>query len=391
VEELLAIGEFSARSSLSPRMLRSYAAVGMLVPAAVDRFTGYRYYSPDQLGEAKLILLLRQAGVPVSEIAGFLKDRDPEWLRRWEGELDLELTSRRTALAEARERLGVDAWWPAAAESRREKESGMEPVQGSGSGSRSGSKESVAGDGTLTWGSASACGAERSSNQDALLVSAPLFAVADGLGGAAGGEIASRVALDELGASFSRHVATGQPDVETLVEAARDASLAVWRRMEADKSLEGMGATLTAVAVLDAGSRPRLAIVNVGDSRAYLFAGGQLEQVTHDDSVVQGLIDAGKVQPEEWRDHPSRNLLTRALGAAAVVEPDIRLPRVPAAARVLLCTDGLTTALDEPSVAAVLAAEPDPDRAAAELVRLAGDSGGTDDTTVVVVDLPIPA
>ncbi|HET7015718.1 MAG TPA: protein phosphatase 2C domain-containing protein [Streptosporangiaceae bacterium] len=389
MEELLAIGEFSARSSLSPRMLRSYAAVGMLVPAAVDRFTGYRYYSPEQLGEAKLILLLRQAGVPVNEIAGFLRDRDLDRLRRWERELELELTSRLTALAEARARLGFDAWWPAAAESKWEKESGMEPVQGSGSGS--GSTESVVGDGTLSWGSASARGAERESNQDALLASAPLFAVADGLGGGNGGQIASRVALDELGASFSRSAATGQPGVETLVDAARDASLAVWQRMEADSSLEGMGATLTAMAVLDAGSSPRLAIVSVGDSRAYLFAGGQLQQVTHDDSVVQGLIDAGKVQPEEWRDHPSRALLTRALGTAALVEPDISLPRVPPAGRVLLCTDGLTTAVDEPSMAAVLAAEPDPDRAAAELVRLAADSGGTDDTTVVVVDLPVPA
>ncbi len=241
----------------------------------------------------------------------------------------------------------------------------------------------------LAWGSATARGAERPDNQDALLVSAPLFAVADGLGGAAGGAIASQVALDRLQSSFQQSAqAVGQPSVETLVEAARDASLAVWQRMAADSSLEGMGATLTAVAVLDAGPQPRLAVVNVGDSRAYLFAGGELQQVTHDDSVVQGLIDAGEVQPEEWRDHPSRSLLTRALGSTAVVEPDIRLPRVPPAARVLLCTDGLTTAVDEQSVASVLAAEPDPAQAAAELVRLVQSSNGGDDATVVVVDLP---
>lgn len=387
MEELLAIGEFSARSSLSPRMLRSYAAVGMLVPAAVDRFSGYRYYSPDQLDEAKLILALRQAGVPVSEIAGFVRDRDLDRLRRWERELDLELTSRRIALAEARERLGVDAWWSAAAGRGRKEESGMEPVQETGTAGSAG-LAGLAGSRSMTWGSASARGAERPNNQDALLASAPLFAVADGLGGAAAGEVASQVALDELGASFGRSAAEAQPSVETLVEAARDASQAVWQRMEADSSLDGMGTTLTAVAVLDAGSHSRLAVVNVGDSRAYLFAGGRLQQVTHDDSVVQGLIDAGKVQPEEWRDHPSRSLLTRALGTSAVVEPDIRLPRVPRAARVLLCTDGLTTALDEPSMAAVLEAEPDPARAAAELVRLAGAAGGTDDTTVVVVNLP---
>jgi len=354
VQELLPIGEFSARSSLSPRMLRSYAAVGMLVPAAVDRLSGYRYYSPDQVGEAKLILLLRQAGVPVSEISGFLKDRDLDRLRRWERELDLEIAGRRTALAQAREQLGVDAClpvatWPAAGSasaSSEWKETGMEPVQEL----ISAESELDWSPGSVAWGSATARGAERESNQDALLVSAPLFAVADGLGGALGGEIASRVALEELQESFSQSARTGQPGVETLVEAARDASLAVWQRMEA-----GMGTTLTAVAVLDAGPHPRLAVVNVGDSRAYLFADGQLRQVTHDDSVVQGLIDAGKVQPEEWRDHPSRSLLTRALGTAAVVEPDISLPRVPPAARVLLCTDGLTTVLDEQSMCTVLA------------------------------------
>jgi PPM family protein phosphatase len=380
VEELLSIGEFSARSSLSPRMLRSYAAVGMLVPAAVDPFSGYRYYSPDQLGEAKLILLLRQAGVPVSEIAGFLKDADPGRLRQWELELDLEVASRRTALAEVRELLGADARRPAKTDVKR-KETVMEPVHES---------ESMGPvDGRLAWGSATARGAERPGNQDAFLVNAPLFAVADGLGGRPGGDTASRIALDELRASFDQ--AGGQPSIETLVEAARDASLAVWQRMEADKSLEGMGTTLTAVAVLAAGPRPRLAIVNVGDSRVYVFADGQLGQVTHDDSVVQGLIDAGEVQPDQWRDHPQRSLLTRALGMAAVVEPDIGLPRVPAAARVLICTDGLTTALDEPSVSAVLGSESDPARAAAELVRLVESSGGADDVTVVVVDLPAAA
>jgi PPM family protein phosphatase len=388
VEELLPIGEFSARSSLSPRMLRSYAAVGMLVPAAVDRFTGYRYYSPDQLGQAELILLLRQAGVPVSEIAGFLKDRDPGRLRRWELDLDLEVAGRRIALAEVRERLSADDCWPAKTVAVR-KETGMEPVE-----SGSGAGPAAAAGGGLAWGSATVPGATRSGNQDALLVSAPLFAVADGLGGAPGSELASQIALDELKASFGRSVSAGAGQalsVEALVEAARDASLAVWQRMEADKSLEGIGTTLTAVAVLDAGPQPRLAVVNVGDSRAYLFADGQLQQVTHDDSVVQGLIDAGKVQPQEWRDHPSRSLLTRALGNAAVVEPDIRLPRVPPAARVLICTDGVTTTLDDQSMSAVLGSEPNPDRAAAELIRLVESTGGPDDATVVVVDLPVPA
>ena len=95
MDELLAIGEFSARSGLSAKVLRSYAAAGLLVPAAVDPWTGYRYYAPVQLPEAGLILLLRQAGVPLSEIAAFLRDPGPDQLRRWERALDLEVASRR--------------------------------------------------------------------------------------------------------------------------------------------------------------------------------------------------------------------------------------------------------------------------------------------------------
>ena len=106
MDELLAIGEFSARSGLSAKVLRSYAAAGLLVPAAVDPWSGYRYYAPGQLTEARLILALRQAGVPLSEIAAFLQDPGPDRLRRWGQDLDLEVASRRRALGEARALLG---------------------------------------------------------------------------------------------------------------------------------------------------------------------------------------------------------------------------------------------------------------------------------------------
>ena len=356
MDELLAIGEFAARSGLSAKVLRSYAAVGLLVPAAVDPWSGYRYYAPGQLAEARLILLLRQAEVPLSEIAAFLQDPGLDQLRRWGQDLDLEVASRRRALGEARALLATIADSPA--------------------GPNGGKLM------TVTPGSAVDQGKVRPTNQAALLVSPPLFAVADGLGEAPRGEVASRLALDTLTARF-----TGPPSAEALAEAAREAARAIWQRADAEPSLEGMGTTLTAVAVLDGAEQTRLAVVNVGDSRAYLFQEGQLSQLTRDHSVVQGLIDAGEVPPEQWRTHPQRALLTRALGMTPVVDPDISLPALMGSARVLLCTDGLTAQADDTQLAAVLSAVTDPERAAAELVQLADRHGGDDNTAVIVIDI----
>ncbi len=180
---------------------------------------------------------------------------------------------------------------------------------------------------------------------------------------------------------------TAPPSAEGLAEAAREASRAVWQRADTDPSLEGIGATLTAVAVLDGGDQTRLAIVNIGDSRAYLFAEGLLSQLTRDHSVVQALIDAEELTQDQWRTHPRRSLLTRALGMAPVVEPDISLPAITGTARVLVCTDGLTAQADETQLAAVLSTVPDPDQAAAELVQLANRNGGQDNTAVIVIDI----
>ena len=314
MDELLAIGEFSARSGLSAKVLRSYAAAGLLVPAAVDPWSGYRYYAPSQLAEARLILLLRQAEVPLSEIAAFRQDPDPDQLRRWGQDLDLEVASRRRALGAARALL-----------------SQLTTIPDSPAGQNGGKLMKV------MPGSAVDRGMVRPTNQDALLVSPPLFAVADGLGEAPRGEVASRLALDTLKARL-----TAPPSAEALADAAREAARAIWQRADAEPSLEGMGTTLTAVAVLDGPEQTRLAVVNVGDSRAYLFREDQLSQLTRDHSVVQGLIDAGEVPPEQWRTHPKRALLTRALGMAPVVDPDISLPALAGSTRVLLCTDGLT-------------------------------------------------
>jgi serine/threonine protein phosphatase PrpC len=360
VDELLAIGEFSARSGLSAKVLRSYAAAGLLVPAAVDPWTGYRYYAPGQLPEAGLILLLRRAGVPLSEIAAFLRDPGPSQLQRWEQALDLEVASRRRALAEARGQLGL-----------------LATAKGNPAGQDGGKPMT-----TMAPGSATDRGGARPTNQDALLVSPPLFAVADGLGAPPGGETASRLALDILNMRFAAPYGA-----EALAEAAREASRAVWERADAEPALEGMGTTLTAVAVLGGAEQSELAVVSVGDSRAYLFQDGQLSQLTHDHSVVQELIDSGHLAPEQWRTHPERSLLTRALGVAPVVDLDLSRPAVAGCARLLLCTDGLTAQADEAEITGVLSAFADPDQAAVELVRLANRNGGDDNTAVVVVDI----
>jgi len=281
-------------------------------------------------------------------------------LDRWEEALELEVASRQRALADVRAQLGLLATLV------------ISPKEQDGDKSMT----------TLTPGSAMDQGQVRPTNQDALLVSAPLFAVADGLGGAPGGEVASQLALDTLKARF-----TDSPSAETLAQAAREAARTVWQRANAEPALEGMGTTLTAVAVLEGKGQTQLAVVNVGDSRAYLFQEGQLSQLTHDHSVVQNLIDAGEVPQEQWRTHPQRALLTRALGMAPVVEPDITLPALVGDARVLLCTDGLTSQADDSQLAAVLSSVADPEQAAAELVQLASRNGGTDNTAVIIIDV----
>jgi PPM family protein phosphatase len=360
VDELLAIGEFAARSGLSAKMLRSYAAAGVLVPAAVDGFSGYRYYAPGQFRQARLILLLRRAGIPLSEIAAFLQNPDPDTLQRWAADLDIEVEDRRQALATARQQIDMTA-------------AGELPATHDGDTPMF----------TLTAGSATHRGKLRAANQDTLLVSPPLFAVADGMGDSPGGETASRLALDTLKARFQ----AGQPTADALASAAGEAGRAVWQRADSDPALNGMGTTVTAVAVLDSGSHVRAAVAHVGDSRAYLFQDGDLTQLTHDHSLVQGLIDAGELSAGQWRGHPQRALLTRALGLAPVIGPDLTMQAVAGNARLLLCTDGLTAQADEAQLAAVLSTVADPDQAARDLVRLASHDGGDDDIAVIIINV----
>ena len=238
----------------------------------------------------------------------------------------------------------------------------------------------------LRAGGASDVGRVRTVNEDRLLISDRVFAVADGMGGHAAGEVAAQLALETLEIAVGR--STGD-----LVDAVKVANQAVLQRAERDPSTRGMGTTLCALALVDsdpeaaAGDTQLVAVVNVGDSRGYLFQGGELLQLTEDHSLVEEMVREGKLSPEEAHSHPSRNIVTRSIGNDADVNVDVWEISVRAGDRFLLCSDGLFNELDDDQIAAVLRRLDDPEDAAKELVRLAAEAGGRDNITVVLVDV----
>jgi protein phosphatase len=230
----------------------------------------------------------------------------------------------------------------------------------------------------LATGSATDTGLVRGNNEDSILVDAAheLFAVADGMGGHRGGEVASRTAIEALRAG----VASGR----SVNEAITRANDAVLERAAGDEDLTGMGTTLTAMVV--AGSR-QLLIGHVGDSRAYLVHDGELRRVTDDHSLVEELVREGRLTPEQAESHPQRHVVTRALGVDFQVDVDLYTIEVSAGDRVIICSDGLTTMVRERDVERLARSEPDPQRAAELLVDAANRAGGEDNTSVVVVDV----
>ncbi len=236
---------------------------------------------------------------------------------------------------------------------------------------------------TFRAGSATDVGRVRSNNQDSLLVrEGELFAVADGMGGHQGGEVASSLALSIL------EQAHDDPTTAALVKAVRTANQAVFERAGSDPDLKGMGTTLTALAAVDTREGPKLGIVNVGDSRLYrLREGRDLEQLTEDHSLVASLVRQGRITAEEAETHPQRNILTRALGIDQAVAVDSWEIDPVVGDRFLICSDGLFNEVDANRITATLRRYADPAEAAAELVRLANEGGGRDNITAVVVDV----
>jgi len=235
---------------------------------------------------------------------------------------------------------------------------------------------------TLRWGSMTDVGRIRTNNEDELLVAEPLFAVADGMGGHAAGEVASQVAIEALRAAFDRdHSADG------LADAVRVANRAVWDRAQEKPEYRGMGTTLTAIALVGDGDDETLAVVNVGDSRTYLLRDGELDQLTDDHGLVAELVRSGQLSPEEAELHPQKNVLTRVLGLDEDVEVDCFQVVPYKGDRLLLASDGLTNEVTDAQMASVLRRLADPQEAAAELVRMAKDNGGSDNITIVLVDV----
>lgn len=233
--------------------------------------------------------------------------------------------------------------------------------------------------------SATSVGKVRQVNQDLALEARILFGVADGMGGHVGGEVAARTAIETLRNSFGQ--VSGPPEIGDLVNAVGAANLAVWNHALSSPDLRGMGTTLTAMALVTEASATEIALVNVGDSRAYRLRGDTFSQLTSDHTLVEEMVRKGELSARDAASHPRRHVLTRALGIEPDVEVDAWLVRPAAGDRLLLCSDGLINEVDDSEIATVLGSLDDPADAAMELVNMALENGGSDNVTVVIVDV----
>ena len=244
---------------------------------------------------------------------------------------------------------------------------------------------------TLVGAMATDVGRIRSVNQDGALTSAYLFAVADGMGGHNGGEVASNLALEALRATPAAAAAVqARPfrTIEELIQAVEEANESVFASARANAAVFNMGTTLCALALIQpVGAVERIGLVNVGDSRIYRWHGDHLLQLTQDHSLVQDMVRDGHLTADEALRHPQRNILTRALGIEAMTMSDSWEREPVVGERYLLCSDGLFNELTAEQISVALGAFRDPGEAALKLVRQAVDAGGRDNVTCVVVDV----
>jgi protein phosphatase len=222
-------------------------------------------------------------------------------------------------------------------------------------------------------------GLVRNNNEDSVYAGPRLLAIADGMGGHAAGEVASKIVIGTLEPlDEDRRIDDLMGSLrEAVVEANHRIADAVKQRSD----LEGMGTTLTALRFIGS----QVGLVHVGDSRAYLMRGNQLTQITHDDTYVQYLVDAGKLTPDEAKDHPRKSVILRAL-LGTEVEPDVSIREARHGDRYLLCSDGLSDVVSAETIADTLHIE-DPQECADRLVELALRGGGPDNVTVIVADV----
>jgi PPM family protein phosphatase len=360
---LMTSGEFARASRLSPKALRLYDELRLLSPAWVDPVTSYRYYAPAQLEQARLVAWLRRLGMPLARIRSV------------------------TSMPRAEAAADLAAYWrqvEAETSARRDLATFLIGYLSGRGASMSDTNEPL----VIRYAVRSDIGLQREVNEDSSYASARLLAVADGIGGHAGGEVASAAVIDAL-RPLDTEIPVGEL-LDALDHAVRTAGSTLRHLAASDPSLADMGTTLTALVV----SGSQLGLVHIGDSRAYLLRGGELYQITHDHTLVQTLLDDGKITPAEVASHPQRSLILRALVANHDYDADLQLREVQPGDRYLLCSDGLHEVADADAIAAVLHTVADPDQAARDLIALAIAGGGPDNVTCIVADVlpaPIPA
>ena len=247
------------------------------------------------------------------------------------------------------------------------------PVEG-----RAGADTASGSNAFISWGARSDVGLVRSHNEDSFLLRTPLFAVCDGMGGHAAGEVASSIAVETIGEK-----APATADDTLLGAAVESANMAIIEGAAEGKGKAGMGCTASAVLI----EGNKMAVAHVGDSRVYLLRHGTLVRVTHDHSYVEELVDSGQITADEARVHPSRSVITRALGSDPDMYADHFSLEVNDGDRVIVCSDGLSSMITDANIEALAVSSVTPQQAADNLVSAALTAGGGDNVTVIMIDV----
>jgi len=234
---------------------------------------------------------------------------------------------------------------------------------------------------TLSWAAVTDVGRRRAANEDSYLARAPGFVVADGMGGHSAGDLASAAVVERLSEALVGDFST-IVDLERALSTATDDITVI-----AGDSALGVGTTATGAVLVLRDEIPYFAVFNIGDSRVYSFEGNELTRVTIDHSVVQEMVDAGSLSPEEAEFHPDSNVITRAVGFGVAPMADYWMLPVRAGLRLMVCSDGLTKEVSEERIRMHLAAGLSSEETAGALVDAALAAGGRDNVTVVVVDV----
>ncbi len=227
----------------------------------------------------------------------------------------------------------------------------------------------------------------REGNEDSAYAGPRLLAIADGMGGHAAGEVASAVAISAIAPLDRQNLTDGDDMLDALAAAVAAARNTLHDMSVSDPAVEGMGTTLTAL--LWAGAQ--VAVCHIGDSRAYLLRDGDLYQITRDHTLIQSLVDEGRLSPAAAANHPQRSLIMRALQGSTDADPDLAMHEALLGDRYLLCSDGLTDVVGDEAVHGVLSTVPDADQAVNQLIALAIRNGGPDNITCIVADVIDPA